>query len=87
MFPNRVLRKILGSKRNKVPWDSWRLHNEQLHGMCYSPNIAQLFTSRMRWETHLAHTVERRGAYRDLMGNPKGKSHLEDLGTDGRILQ
>lgn len=36
MFHNRVLRKILGSKRNKVTGDSRRRYNERLHEMCYS---------------------------------------------------
>ena len=29
---------------------------------------------------------ERRGAYRVLVGEPKGKSHLEDPDVDGRII-
>jgi hypothetical protein len=29
---------------------------------------------------------ERRGVYRVLVGNPEGKSHLEDPGVDGRII-
>jgi hypothetical protein len=27
-----------------------------------------------------------RGAYRVLLGNPEGKSHLGDPGVDGRII-
>jgi len=30
----------------------------------------------MRWETHLAHREEGRGAYRDVVENPKGKRSL-----------
>jgi len=30
---------------------------------------------------------ERRDAYTALVGKPEGKSHLEDLGMDGRILK
>jgi len=86
VFPNRVLRKILGSKRNEVPGDSMRLHNEQLYEMCYSPNIAQLIKSRMRWEMHLAH-MEGEMHTGIWWGNEKERDHLEDLGTDGRILQ
>jgi hypothetical protein len=71
-----VLTNILRSKRNKVPGDLRRLHNEQLYEMCYSPNNAQLIKSRMRWETHLAHMEEGRDAYRDLVGKPKGKRSL-----------
>ena len=29
---------------------------------------------------------ERRGVYRVFMGKPEGKSHLEDLGMDGRSV-
>ena len=29
---------------------------------------------------------EWRGAYRVVVGKPKGKNHLEDPGADGRIL-
>jgi hypothetical protein len=29
---------------------------------------------------------ERRGAHRVLDGRPEGKSHLQDLGVDGRII-
>jgi hypothetical protein len=28
----------------------------------------------------------RRGAYRGLVGNSKGRNHLEDPGIDGRII-
>jgi len=29
---------------------------------------------------------EGRGMYRVLVGKPEGKNHLEDSGTDGRII-
>jgi hypothetical protein len=31
---------------------------------------------RMRWEGHAAHMVEKRNAYRILVGNPEGKRVL-----------
>jgi hypothetical protein len=34
----------------------------------------------------LAHTVERRGAYRFLVGKLRKIHHLGGLGTDGRML-
>jgi hypothetical protein len=38
-FENRVLRKILGPKREEVA-GGWRsLHNEELHNLYASPNI------------------------------------------------
>ena len=30
--------------------------------------------------------AERRDAHRILVGKPEGKSYLEDLGVDGRII-
>jgi hypothetical protein len=29
---------------------------------------------------------DRRAAYRDLVGKPEAKNHLEDPGMDGRII-
>jgi hypothetical protein len=39
VFENRVLRKILGSKRDEVTGDWRRLHNEKLYDVYSSPNI------------------------------------------------
>jgi len=35
----------------------------------------------------VAHTGENRNAYRVLIGKTEGNRHLEDLGTDGRIIK
>jgi hypothetical protein len=40
----------------------------------------------MRWAGHVARTGERRGVYRDLVGKPEGRRHLEDPGVDERII-
>jgi len=40
----------------------------------------------MRWAGNFAPMGERRGAYRILMGKTEGKSHLKDLGIDGKII-
>jgi hypothetical protein len=40
----------------------------------------------MRWAGHIASMGEGRGAYRILVGTPKGRNHLEDPGVDGRII-
>ena len=40
----------------------------------------------MRWVGHVVRVGERRGVYKVLMGKTEGKSHLEDLGIDGRII-
>jgi len=39
VFENRVLRIILGSKRDVVTGEWRRLHNEELYDVCCSPNI------------------------------------------------
>ena len=41
---------------------------------------------RTRWAGDVACVVERRGAYRVLMGKLEGKNHLEDPGVDGKII-
>jgi hypothetical protein len=38
-FENKVLRKIIGPQRHEVTGSCRRLHNEELHDLCSSPNI------------------------------------------------
>jgi hypothetical protein len=76
VFENRVLRKILGPKREED--GSWRkLHNDELRDLYSSPNIVRGIKSRrMRWAGHMACMGEGRGAYRVLVGRPEGKRPL-----------
>jgi hypothetical protein len=50
VFENRVLRRIFGSKRDKVTWEWRRVHKEELNDFYSSRNIIRLIKSRrMRW--------------------------------------
>jgi len=61
LFETRVLRKIFGPKREEVLEGCRRLHNEDLHNLCASPNIIRVIKSRgMRWTGCLAHMGEMR---------------------------
>jgi hypothetical protein len=86
MFENRVLRRILGYKRDDVKREWRKLHNEKLNDLYFSPNIILVLKSRgMMWAVHVARMGERRGVYRVLVGKPEGRGHLEDPGVDGKI--
>jgi hypothetical protein len=40
----------------------------------------------LKWQVHVARTVEMRNASNVWLENLKGTDHLEDLGVDGRII-
>jgi hypothetical protein len=75
----RVLRRILGFKKEKVSGEWRKLHNEELSDLSSPPNIVWVIKWRsMRWAEHFARMRDRRGVYRGLVGKPEGPLGWED---------
>ena len=73
-----ILRRIFGPKRDENR--EWRrIHNEKLHNVYSSPNIARVIKSRtltIRWTGHVAIMEEDRSAFNILTGTPAGNRPL-----------
>jgi hypothetical protein len=76
VFENKVLRMLIGPKRDEATAEWRRLHNEEIFDMNSSPNIIWVIKSRMRGARHVAIWGERRGVYRFLLERPEGKGTL-----------
>jgi hypothetical protein len=48
VFENRVLKRILGPKRDEVTAEYRKLYNEELNDLYSLPNIARVIKSSMR---------------------------------------
>jgi len=74
VFKNRMLRRIVGPKRDKVTGEQRKLHSQQFYDLYCSPSIIQVIKSRkMSRVGQVVHVRERRGAYKVLVGEPEGK--------------
>jgi hypothetical protein len=55
VFEDRVLRRILGPKRDEVTGEWRKLHNEELRNFYSSSSIVRIIKlRRMRWAGHVA---------------------------------
>jgi hypothetical protein len=46
LLDNRVPRKIFELNRDEVTGDRRKLHDEELHGLCSSPNVIRMIKPR-----------------------------------------
>jgi hypothetical protein len=71
---NRVLRRIVGPKRDEVTRGWGGLHNVELHNLYASSSIIRMIKSiRMKCTGHVAQRGDRRGTCRILVGKPERK--------------
>jgi hypothetical protein len=79
VFENRVLRKIIGPKRDVVIGGWRKLHKEELHNLYSSPSIItrrMIKARRMRFVRYVARMGEKMNACRILVGKPEGNRPL-----------
>jgi hypothetical protein len=69
VFGTRVLRRVLGPKRDEVTGEWRKLYNEELNDLYSLPNIVRVVKSRrMKWAGHVARMGEGRGVHRVFGG-------------------
>ena len=87
VFENKVLRRILGPRRDDVTGEWRRLHNEELNDLYCSPNIMRVIKwRRMVWAGHVAGMGEESWCIGSWWGNRRERDHWGDLGVDGWII-
>jgi hypothetical protein len=58
-----------------VSGEQRKLHDEEFHYLCSSPNISVIKSRRMSWAGHVAR-MENKNAYRILLGRPEKRPIL-----------
>ena len=77
-FENRVMKKIVGPKRDEVTGEWRRLQNKELYDLYCSPNIVRVIKQRrIKWAGHVARMGDRRDVYRVLVGKPEGMRRFQ----------
>jgi hypothetical protein len=74
VYENRVLRRIMGPKRDEVTGEWRKRHNEELHDL-YSPSVLRMIKSRMRWAEHVARMGKREACTGFWWGNLMERDH------------
>jgi len=86
-FENRVLRRIIGPKRDEVKGEWRKLHNQELNDLYSSPNIIGVIKSRkMKLSGHVERMGRGKVRTRPWWGNLTERDNLEYPGVDGRII-
>jgi len=74
---------MFGLEREETQENWIKLHNEELHDLCSSPNIIQLTKSRRKMGMQHAYGGS---VYKHLVVNYQGKSSFGRTGIDGKML-
>jgi hypothetical protein len=88
VLENRVPRKLLGTKTDKVAGGWIKLYYEELNDFCFSP----IFSGDLNNEYDTGGTCSTHGEKRNECkyfgegGNLKDRDHLEDPAEDDRII-
>jgi hypothetical protein len=76
VLEDRVLRRMLGPKRDEVTGEWRKMRNKKLRDICSLPSIIRMIKSRrMKWKGHVARR-EKRNAYKLSVGKPEGRRPL-----------
>jgi hypothetical protein len=87
ILTSRYATVSLYGKTVEVTVWSRRLNHEELHYLSASPNtVREIKLRKMGWAGHVARIEEMRYAYNILVGKPEGKTPLEELSVDGKII-